>query len=58
MANSHASVGHGKPIGQYHPEKAHSILKPYGLKNAGNRQLWTVCLAEMPANMVKKLKGE
>lgn len=45
-------------LGNIGTRKARSILKPHGLKNAGNRQLWTVRLDGMTAEMVRKLKGE
>ncbi|HOA75965.1 MAG TPA: hypothetical protein PL151_19535 [Phycisphaerae bacterium] len=44
-------------LGNIGRRKARSTLKQYGLKPAGNRQLWTVRLDEMPAEMVRMLKG-
>lgn len=42
-------------LGNCDPRKVKSILRPYGLRTAGNRQLWTVRLDIMPPNQAKKL---
>jgi hypothetical protein len=38
------------------PKHVKTILKPYGLKQAGSRQSWTVCLTNLPANYRRKLE--
>lgn len=42
-------------LGNIGPKKARTALLPYGLRNAGNRQLWTCRLDSMPASMREKL---
>lgn len=40
------------------PRKARTILKPYGLKPAGNRQSWTVRLDTMPGNIRHQIEAK
>lgn len=44
-------------LGNITTDKARTILKEYGLKNAGNRQTWTVRLDTMPANLRARLEA-
>jgi len=43
-------------LGNIGLQKARTMLKRYGLKPAGNRQLWTVRLDTMPTNIRSKLE--
>jgi hypothetical protein len=43
-------------LGNVGLSKAKSMLMPYDLKNAGNRQLWTCRLDTMPKNMRERLE--
>jgi hypothetical protein len=44
-------------LGNIGTKKTKTVLKLYQLKNAGNRQLWTVCFDSMPPNMRAKIEG-
>mgnify|MGYP000857586188 CR=1 FL=1 len=43
-------------LGNVGIKKARTTLKQYGLKQAGNRQAWTVCLDGMPKNIREQLE--